>query len=170
MVSIPITTLSGKEKSVQDQIKRYQKKLKEARQKGKKKQVELYEYEINRLEDLTKKSGRPKGTVKGDSGFKTSEELDEIRRLQEEKEKKRRGSHPFQQFSAGLWNPRKRKPIKDWTKDYLEMWKPTGDKEEDAWQAEQLFKHGGRIKKTKKKSKKRKRAALRGHRSELRGG
>ena len=34
----------------------------------------------------------------------------------------------------------------------------------------QGFKHGGRIKKPKKKTKKRKRAALRGHRAELRGG
>ena len=32
------------------------------------------------------------------------------------------------------------------------------------------FKHGGRIKKAKKKAKKRKRAALRGYRAELRGG
>jgi hypothetical protein len=34
----------------------------------------------------------------------------------------------------------------------------------------QGFKHGGRIKKAKKKTKKRKRAALRGYRAELRGG
>ena len=34
----------------------------------------------------------------------------------------------------------------------------------------QGFKHGGRIKKPKKKTKKRKRAALRGYRAELRGG
>ena len=57
----------------------------------------------------------------------------------------------------------------DWTQDYAKMWEKTGDPVEDAWQAKQLYKHGGRIKKPKKKTKKRKRAALRGHRSELRG-
>jgi len=55
---------------------------------------------------------------------------------------------------------------------------PGGPMSDDLWNIEEPygtsdwrgFKHGGRIKKPKKKTKKRKRAALRGYRAELRGG
>ena len=53
----------------------------------------------------------------------------------------------------GMKIPKKKE--KDWTKDYSKMWEKTGDAEEDAWLDDPGlgYKHGGRIKKPKKKVK-----------------
>jgi hypothetical protein len=51
----------------------------------------------------------------------------------------------------GMKIPKKKE--KDWTKDYSKMWEKTGDPEDDKWMDEAVYKHGGRIKKPKKKAK-----------------
>ena len=160
-----------KGREVQDDIKRIEEKIKKA------KTPQARQKWIDRLAAVKKLGKLPKdpkktpktkksllkhktpkqppgftlGIGKGGSSRQLSEMQKEIR--------KRSGQSAEEMYGTGLFAADPGGPMSD---DLWDIEEPYGTSD---WRG---FKHGGRIKKTKKR--KSKRAALRGHRKELRGG
>ena len=147
--------ISGKEKKLEPQLKAALNDLEKAKKIGSAPAIRAAEIKIKQLKKLGQKRsiGEPK---RGDSTGATS-----LKRIV--KPEQSSNDQATKQSPIDIWNW-KNKPDKDWTKDYSKMWEKTGDAEEDAWLDDPGlgYKHGGRIKKAKKRKPKGVRIALRG--------
>ena len=165
--------ISGKKEKLKGQLGLEQEKLRKAKLRGNPQEIRKIELRIKRLTKLGKKPEIGKA-VKGSSGkfskkAKTPAEQASI-------------FDPEKGAFADIWKKKKVKEEEDYPKVEADDWWGE-DEDPDWWKAKpefgqspgalggrydpwEGFKHGGRI----KKSKKRKRAALRGYRAELRGG
>ena len=152
-------SISGKEGKLKGQLARAVAKLNKAKLGGNPQVIKAAELRVKELQKFGKKEeiGKPK---KGDSPSMPKKPKTPLEQASI--------FDPKKGVFADIWKKKPDKEDTDWTKDYSKMWEKTGDAEEDAWLDDPGlgYKHGGRI----KKAKKRKRAALRGHRAELRGG
>ena len=145
--------ISGKEKKLEPQLKAALNALEKAKKIGSAPAIRAAEIRIEQLKKLGQKGSigeRKRGDPTGATSLKKIVESEQSS-----------NDKATKQSPIDIWNW-KNKPDKDWTKDYSKMWENTGDAEEDAWQAEQLYKHGGRIKKAKKRKPRGVRIALRG--------
>jgi len=163
--------ISGKKGKLKGQLGLEQEKLKKAKLRGNPQEIRKIELRIKRLTKLGKKPEIGKA-VKGSSKFapeaKTPAEQASI-------------FDPEKGAFADLWKKKKVKEEEDYPVEADDWWGE--DEDPDWWKAKpkfgrspgalggrhdpwEGFKHGGQI----KKAKKRKRAALRGYRAELRGG
>ena len=166
--------ISGKKGRLKGQLGLEQEKLRKAKLRGNPQEIRKIELRIKRLTKLGKKPEIGKA-VKGSSKFapeaKTPAEQaspfskDLLGGLGKKKKKsemqkeieKRSGQSAEEMYGTGLFAADPGGPMSD---DLGDIEEPYGISD---WTG---FKHGGRIKKVKK----RKRAALRGYRAELRGG
>ena len=182
--------ISGKKGKLKGQLGLEQEKLRKAKLRGNPQEIRKIELRIKSLTKLGKKREIGKG-VKGSSGTfskkaKTPAEQASIfdpekgafadiwkkkkkKKSEMQKEiEKRSGQSAEEMYGTGLFAADPGGPMSD---DLEGIEEPYGTSDwrgfsGPVYDSEYGFKHGGRI----KKSKKRKRAALRGYRAELRGG
>ena len=144
--------ISGKEEKLKSQLIAEQKKLEKAEITGDVKGAKIAKIKIAKLTKLSKKPSIGKAARGDPLSIKKRKTPAEQTSMFD----------PEKGMFANIWKKKPDKEDTDWTKDYSKMWEKTGDAEEDAWQAEQLYKHGGRIKKAKKRKPRGVRIALRG--------
>jgi|TARA_R100001143_G_C3250546_1_gene83325 hypothetical protein len=148
-------SISGKEEKLKSQLLAEQKNLKKAESRGDVKGAKVAKIKIAKLVKLSKKPAIGKaGRGFGLPDFKK----------QKAPAKQTSMFDPEKGAFANIWKKKSDKEDTDWTKDYSKMWEKTGDAEEDAWLDDPGlgYKHGGRIKKAKKRKPKGVRIALRG--------